>query len=155
MMDKNNREYSNGEITVYWKPSECIHSTICYKNLIEVFNPLKRPWVNMQGAPTEKIIDIVNRCPTDALTFRYNKDLNSNNLANEKEKYSPEKRESDQSVKITIIKSGPVLIKGDFILTDEDGNEIQKPKTTYLCRCGHSSRMPFCDGSHKKNNFDK
>lgn len=151
-MDKNNREYTNGEITVYWKPSACIHSTICYKNLIEVFNPLKRPWVNMQGAPTEKIIDIVNRCPTDALTFKYNKNIGKKE---QDERFSPENRESDPQVNITIVKGGPALVKGDFVLSDEDGNEIQKPKTAYLCRCGNSNRMPFCDGTHKKIGFNK
>ncbi|NMB71943.1 MAG: hypothetical protein GYA22_07330, partial [Bacteroidales bacterium] len=71
-MDKHDRTYTNGEITVFWKPGKCIHATTCYRELIEVFNPRKRPWVNMQGAPTERIIEVVDKCPTQALSWQWN-----------------------------------------------------------------------------------
>ncbi len=37
------KKYTNGEVTIVWKPNECIHSTICFKGLGEVFDPRKRP----------------------------------------------------------------------------------------------------------------
>ena len=74
-MDKHDRNYTNGEITVFWKPGKCIHATTCYRELIEVFNPRKRPWVNMDGASSEEIIRVVKMCPTQALSYAYNKDL--------------------------------------------------------------------------------
>lgn len=66
-----NRCYTNGEIVIYWQPKECIHSSICYKELRSVFDPAKRPWVNTQGAPTDKILQIVEKCPSKALSFRW------------------------------------------------------------------------------------
>ncbi|HEU4576335.1 MAG TPA: (4Fe-4S)-binding protein [Chitinophagaceae bacterium] len=64
--------YSNGEITVVWKPEICQHSTLCWKGLIEVFNPKERPWVKIDGATTERIVEQVKKCPSGALSFFYN-----------------------------------------------------------------------------------
>lgn len=72
LRDPIEKGYTNGEITVVWKPNTCIHSTNCWKGLLQVFNPQKRPWINMKGASTERIIDQVNKCPSGALSFRYN-----------------------------------------------------------------------------------
>ena len=71
------KEYSNGEITIVWKPQVCIHSTICWRGaagLPEVFNPAERPWINMEGADTESITEQVKKCPSGALSFFENKD---------------------------------------------------------------------------------
>ncbi|MBI9055157.1 MAG: (4Fe-4S)-binding protein [Bacteroidales bacterium] len=148
-MDKNDRDYTNGEITVHWKPSACVHSTICYNRLRSVFDPVKRPWVNMDGAPTDKIIDIVNQCPTDALTF-------TRNDATELEKNTEDKTESvteESATKIQIMENGPAIVSGSFLITDIDGNSLAKADTLALCRCGHSSSMPFCDGTHNNIGF--
>lgn len=63
------KHYTNGDITVVWKPETCQHSTICWRNLIQVFNPKKHPWIDMQGADTETIIAQVEQCPSKALTW--------------------------------------------------------------------------------------
>ncbi|HCC70614.1 MAG TPA: hypothetical protein DEQ09_05615 [Bacteroidales bacterium] len=49
-MESGKRKYKNKEITVYWKPSSCIHASACTNELPEVFNPDKRPWVNIDGS---------------------------------------------------------------------------------------------------------
>jgi len=55
---------------------------------------------------------------------------------------------------ITPYRDGPLLIRGDFTLRDQDGNEIAvERETVALCRCGKSRIRPFCDGTHKLVRF--
>jgi len=74
-MSKDTFKYSNGEITVVWKPEICQHSKNCWKGLIEVFDPGKKPWIKMDGASTERIIEQVKKCPSGALSFFMNEDV--------------------------------------------------------------------------------
>lgn len=68
------KKYTNGEVTVVWKPGLCQHSKICWTGLIEVFDPRIKPWINMNGADTERIIAQVEKCPSGALSYFRNKD---------------------------------------------------------------------------------
>ena len=64
--------YVNDEITIVWQPELCQHSTCCFTQLPEVFNPAIRKWVNPFGAPTERITEQVKKCPSGALSFYLN-----------------------------------------------------------------------------------
>jgi uncharacterized Fe-S cluster protein YjdI len=157
-MDSNDREYTNGEITVYWRHGKCIHATNCYRELLEVFNPRKRPWINMKGAPTEQIIEVVNRCPTDALTYKWNDDKKNNEAINEKnEKIKRALTFASETtirpVIIQVMKDGPLVVQGSFIIYDPAGNELKSMQMTSFCRCGASMSIPFCDGHHRKIGF--
>jgi CDGSH-type Zn-finger protein len=55
---------------------------------------------------------------------------------------------------ITPYRDGPLIVRGDFRLVDQDGAEIDPGRATIaLCRCGKSGIKPFCDGSHKRSGF--
>lgn len=59
-------------------------------------------------------------------------------------------------VEIKVRKNGSLLVTGDFTLVDHEGREIVRPvgkPNTSLCRCGHSARKPFCDGTHRSIGF--
>lgn len=71
-MGKETIKYSNGKVTVVWKPKVCIHSTLCWKGLIEVFDPREKPWIKMNGASTERIIEQVKKCPSGGLGYFMN-----------------------------------------------------------------------------------
>jgi uncharacterized Fe-S cluster protein YjdI len=66
------KKYTNGEVTIVWKPDLCTHSAKCFKGLGEVFDPKKRPWITPEGSTTEKIIDQVKKCPSGALGYYLN-----------------------------------------------------------------------------------
>lgn len=63
------KEYKNDEITVVWKPHVCTHSTKCWKGLLNVFDPRKRPWINMEGSSSERIMQQIDACPSKALSY--------------------------------------------------------------------------------------
>ena len=55
---------------------------------------------------------------------------------------------------ITPYRDGPLIVRGDFRLVDQDGVEIDPGRQTIaLCRCGKSGIKPFCDGAHKRSGF--
>ena len=59
-------------------------------------------------------------------------------------------------MKITLRENGSIGIEtdGSYTLQIGDGEPqiIEKPRLS-LCRCGHSSNTPLCDGSHKTNGY--
>jgi uncharacterized Fe-S cluster protein YjdI len=75
------KKYTNGELTIVWKPNVCIHSKICWKQatgLPEVFNPMERPWIKMENAGSERIAEQIKKCPSGALSFYYNDEMHNN-----------------------------------------------------------------------------
>ena len=62
---------------------------------------------------------------------------------------------SEAETRITPYRNGPLLVRGPFALTDQDGNEIDAGgrRVVALCRCGRSKIRPFCDGTHKTARF--
>lgn len=141
-MDADNitKKYTNGEVTIVWKPSLCIHSKKCWTGLPEVFNPREKPWVKAEGASTANIIAQVDKCPSGALTWVRNDG-------------ATEPVASTATTKIEVTKNGPLLVHGSIVLKDKHGNESNKEKVTAFCRCGQSANKPFCDGTHNTCGF--
>jgi uncharacterized Fe-S cluster protein YjdI len=63
-------EYTNGELTIVWKPELCQHAGICVKMLPNVYHPKERPWVQIENATTEELIAQISKCPSGALSYR-------------------------------------------------------------------------------------
>ena len=134
----NTKTYDNGEITIAWKPSICIHSKLCWKNLPHVFNPREKPWIKHTAAETKVITDQIDKCPSGALSYTYNNKTNTT---------------MENQTKIEIAANGPILIHGTIELKNSDGKIEIKENMTALCRCGASANKPYCDGTHRKIDF--
>jgi len=60
------------------------------------------------------------------------------------------------ATRITVVNDGSLRVEGDFEIVDQEGRVFGlagRQKVT-LCRCGQSSRKPFCDSSHKTCGFN-
>jgi uncharacterized Fe-S cluster protein YjdI len=67
-------KYSNGEVTIIWQPDKCIHSGVCVKTLPQVYHPKEKPWIKMENASSEALIQQVAMCPSGALSIIKNED---------------------------------------------------------------------------------
>ena len=133
------KEYTNGEVTITWEAEKCIHSAICVKGLGTVFQPKERPWIKIDAAPTEALVNQVKACPSGALGYYMNGETNMESESLE--------------TKVEVLKDGPLLVYGTLKVTHKDGTEETKNKTTAFCRCGASHNKPYCDGSHVSDGF--
>ncbi|MDX1591211.1 MAG: CDGSH iron-sulfur domain-containing protein [Balneolaceae bacterium] len=128
--------YKDDDIKVTYDINRCIHAAECVKGLPTVFDPDKKPWIQPEHEPAEKIADVIERCPTGALHYEMIKKSRS------------EKPSSKNRIKLN--SDGPLYFFGDLEVQDHEGNTILEDTRFALCRCGGSSNKPACDNSHKK-----
>lgn len=157
-MESGERKYKNKDITVFWKPSSCIHASTCINELPTVFTTDKKPWVRMEGGSTSEIIEIVDRCPVDALTWKYN-DLEKNDpIGIEHPNHVKNRRKTlmvddnvgpSKAISLRVMDDGPFIVNGSFYLERESGVKTKFNGTVSICRCGKTKLPPFCDGSHR------
>ena len=133
------KEYSNGEVTVVWEAEKCIHSAMCVKGLPNVFKPNDRPWIDIDAATSEDLVNTVKKCPSGALSF----------YMNDKTDKTSQKLETQ----VEILENGSLLVYGTLNVTHKDGLKETKNRTTAFCRCGASQNKPYCDGAHVKHEF--
>jgi uncharacterized Fe-S cluster protein YjdI len=133
-------KYTNASLTVTWDSRKCVHSAECMRRLPSVFDLERKPWVDLAAARAEDIMNTVRACPSGALQ------LSAPDGESAPGRPGP-------SATVTLAPNGPLLVKGEVQLLDADGKEIQHAASFALCRCGASSRKPFCDGTHRKIGF--
>ncbi|UDY24860.1 CDGSH iron-sulfur domain-containing protein [Nocardioides sp. Kera G14] len=57
---------------------------------------------------------------------------------------------------VIVCPGGPVLLRGDHVVRDENGGEHHTTRpVSAVCRCGKSALKPWCDGTHKLVPADK
>jgi len=131
--------FKGQEITINDNRCVCSHDRSCVKHSPSVFRKGRRPWVDPNGASAEEIIDTIKKCPSGALSYTID------NIT-----YT----ELDREPAIKVAKNGPLEITGGIELKDDMNSKPQSAEHYTLCRCGGSKNHPFCDGSHRKNDFN-
>lgn len=133
------KKYENGKVTVVWKPDLCFHSKNCVKGLPKVFDPNRKPWIIADNASEQELMETIDKCPSGALTYI---------LAGEEKTVGEE-----TNVSLETMKDGPIVVKGKVSLKVGGNEQAINSTVIALCRCGESSKKPFCDGSHKTIGF--
>ena len=134
------KHYSNGELTIVWKPSLCIHAAECVKALPDVYKPKEKPWINAEGADTNALKAQIAKCPSGALSYLMED--------------APKAENDSNATKVEAKPNGPLMVYGSTEITKPDGSTENREKTTAFCRCGQSANKPFCDGTHRSIKFE-
>lgn len=117
----------------------------------------------MKGADTARIIEVVNLCPTEALSWKWNDEKKNESVDNDQLNHvkfrrpelmaSNEAVAKDTPVSVKLMVDGPIIVKGNFTIVYNGTRKEIKDGMISLCRCGASDHMPFCDGKHRKIDF--
>lgn len=133
------RDYPGDGIVVHWAAERCIHTGRCIAAEPGVFDPKRRPWVDVTRANADAIAAAVERCPTGALAY-----TRTDGHAGEA---------VPDLVTIRVGRDGPLAVHGPARVTGEHVGAVDAERTGTgrfaLCRCGRTRHAPFCDNSHK------
>ncbi len=131
--------YPGETIDVYYDRKRCIHAAECGRGLKEVFNARETPWIAPDRAETDRVAQVVARCPAGALTFT----RKDGGAAEPFPQYNT----------ILVSPDGPLYCRGRVVLKTTQGDELPPQPRVALCRCGASGNKPYCDGTHTKAKF--
>ncbi|MGM9321154.1 (4Fe-4S)-binding protein [Deinococcus aquaticus] len=133
------RAYAAPGVTVYYDARRCLHVANCVKGLPDVFDTARRPWIQPANAGAQAVAAIVRTCPTGALHYA---------LHDQPDQHEQEAEMPQEPTTVTPTPDGPLMIRGNLVIETPQGE--QREVRAALCRCGHSSNKPYCDGTHAK-----
>lgn len=132
------KPYVGEGITILDNRGVCSHDGSCIRLLPRVFRKSHLPWIDPDGAPVAQIIDVIEQCPSGALSYQLG---------------SRRYQDLETAPSISLQQNGPLKIQGAILLKDDKGNQPECREHYTLCRCGGSKNKPFCDGAHQDNGF--
>jgi CDGSH-type Zn-finger protein len=137
---KRTKDFVGEDITVHDNRWICSHIGNCYRGLPEVFRPGEKPWVWPDREPVERVIEIIESCPSGALGYTHN---------------GVRWEGRDREPGITIDRNGAYQVVGTPDFEDAQGGLAPVSREHFsLCRCGESENKPFCDGTHRFCGFE-
>jgi CDGSH-type Zn-finger protein/uncharacterized Fe-S cluster protein YjdI len=138
MSDDSKSSYGGREVEVDWDGRLCIHVGECGRAEGELFVTGRKPWCRPDLASVDDVVDVVERCPTGALTYRRADGVTE--------------RAPDRNT-VVVSNNGPLYLRGELEI---EGAANDMPGVRFraaLCRCGASKNKPYCDNSHEEAGF--
>ena len=137
--DKDIFTYPGAETDVHWDQRLCIHIGECGRAEGDLFVGGRKPWCQPDLVQIRNVTDVVERCPTGALTYQ-RKDGGDAEMAADRNS-------------ITVANHGALYVKGDLSIDGAADDMAGVRFRAALCRCGKSENKPFCDNSHEGAGF--
>lgn len=133
-MSKDIEEVVGTHVTIRFEARKCIHSRHCVLGRPDVFVPnVEGEWIHPDAATPEEIAELAHNCPSGAITYV---------------RTDGGPQESAPIVNtVRVRENGPLAFNGKLLV---DGQPMLRAT---LCRCGQSTKKPFCDGSHATAGF--
>lgn len=132
--DERSKVLGGTGITVRDDRSLCVHAGFCGSRVANVWKQVPETGESTVRA---QVIAMIEKCPSGALTFRFDGDDVEPLLA----------------TAIAVTDDGPLWVTGAIPVAVADGDTIETRNRVTLCRCGASANKPLCDGSHKTAGF--
>ncbi len=132
------KTFEGKEADVSWDERLCIHIGECGRAEGDLFIGGREPWCQPDVVDREGVCEVVERCPTGALTYI--------------RKDGATERPPAENV-VVVANNGPLYVRGELTI---DGASEDMPGVRLraaLCRCGQSKNKPFCDNTHEGSGF--
>ena len=139
MGEKKVFKFEGESLDVEWDGRLCIHIAECGQAKGDLFVGGRQPWCKPDLVADEEVAEVVERCPTGAISYQ----AKSGGIK--------EQHASENSVLVSY--NGPYFIRGKL---DIQGSADDMPGVAFraaLCRCGESKNKPFCDNNHENIQF--
>lgn len=133
-MAKTTKTYEGKDVDVQWDGALCIHIGECGRAQGDLFVGGRQPWCQPDVVKLRRVTEVVERCPTGALTYT------------RKDGGPAEVPAAENTVHV--VYNGPLYVRGE--LTFDGGGPRHRAA---LCRCGKSKNKPLCDNSHDAAGF--
>jgi CDGSH-type Zn-finger protein/uncharacterized Fe-S cluster protein YjdI len=134
-MSKDIEEVTGAGIMIRFEAGKCIHSRGCVLGRPDVFVPnVSGEWIHPDAATVDQVAELAHNCPSGAITYL-------------RRDGGPEEPAPIVNV-VRVRENGPLAFHAPLAIE----GEAAALRAT-LCRCGQSSRKPYCDGSHAAAGF--
>ena len=131
--------FEGEHVDVDWDGRLCIHVGECTRAKGGLFESGRQPWGQPDRAEPGQVAEVVERCPTGALTAR-RKDGGGSETA-------------PGTNTVVVANNGPLYVSGELDIAGAPEDMPGVRTRAALCRCGASKNKPFCDNGHETAGF--